>query len=52
MRFVVAHAAARFLAQVAPDLRHVAPERIARHDFEERGRGSSIGTMRLSLPGR
>ena len=33
MRFVVAHAAARFLAQVAPDLRHVAAERIARHDF-------------------
>ena len=33
MRLVVAHAAARLLAQVAPDLRHVAAERVARHDF-------------------
>src|SRR6266550_2257317 len=32
-RLVVAHPAACLFAQVAPDLRHVAAERLARHDF-------------------
>jgi len=49
---VVAHAAAGFFAQIAPDLRDVAPESLARHDLDERGRVSSIGTIRFTWPGR
>jgi len=33
MGVLVAHAAAGFLAQIAPDLRHITPERFAAHDF-------------------
>ena len=51
-RLVLAHAAARFLAQVVPDLRDVAAERLARHDLG-RARARQVDrTMRFSRPGR
>ena len=52
-RLVLVHAAARLFAQVAPNLRDVAAERLADETISDvRGRGRLMSMMRFTLPGR